>query len=107
MTSFNLSEITEKEIIPGYFVKLIHSDRMTIANFRIISGSEAPLHSHPHEQICNVLEGNFELTVDGKIHKMSPGSVVVIPPHIPHSGMAITDCKVMDIFSPPREDYKF
>jgi quercetin dioxygenase-like cupin family protein len=107
MTTYKLPEIEEKEIIPGYFVKLIHSERMTIANFRIIAGAPAPLHSHPHEQICNVLEGKFDLTVDGVTHHMEPGYVVIIPPDIPHSGIAITDCRVMDVFAPTREDYRF
>jgi len=107
MTVYKLSEITETEIIPGYFVKLIHSDRMTIANFRIVAGAPAPLHTHHQEQICNVLDGKFELTVDGTKHQMQAGSVVVIPSNVPHSGVAITDCRVMDVFSPTREDYRF
>jgi len=107
MTAIKLSEINEIEIIPGYFVKLIHSERMTIANFRIKAGAPAPLHTHIHEQICNVLDGEFELTVGGVKHTMSAGTSVVIPPDVPHSGVAITDCRVMDVFSPSREDYRF
>jgi len=106
-TKYKLKEIEEIEIIPGYFVKLVHSKRMTIANFRIKAGAPAPLHSHPHEQICNVLEGKFDLTVDGFTHHMEAGYSVIIPPNVPHSGIAIDDCRVMDIFSPTRQDYRF
>lgn len=35
-----------------------------------------------------------------------PGTLVVIPPNIPHSGKALTPCKLMDIFSPVRSEYK-
>ena len=35
-----------------------------------------------------------------------PGTVVVIPPDVPHAGKAITDCWIIDVFHPVREDYR-
>ena len=106
MHSINLKELKEFELFPGYFAKLIHSKNMTIANFRIIAGSEVPEHSHPHEQVCRVIEGDFELTVNGKKYKMNENTIVIIPSNAIHSAKAITDCKVIDTFFPVREDYR-
>jgi quercetin dioxygenase-like cupin family protein len=53
-----------------------------------------------------VLEGKFELTVDGIPQVLDPGMFAIIPSNIVHGGTAVTDCKLIDIFSPAREDYK-
>lgn len=37
---------------------------------------------------------------------LKPGEVLRIPPHLPHSAEALEDCIVVDLFSPPREDWK-
>jgi len=52
------------------------------------------------------MDGEFELTVDGETKRLGPGSVVVLPPHIVHSGEAITASSILDVFCPVREDYK-
>ncbi len=36
---------------------------------------------------------------------MGPQDIVVIPPGIPHEAEALEDTVVIDIFSPPREDF--
>jgi quercetin dioxygenase-like cupin family protein len=56
--------------------------------------------------VVNVIEGEFEFNFKGEIKKLSPGAVVVVPPNVPHCGKAITDCRLMDVFHPMREDYK-
>jgi quercetin dioxygenase-like cupin family protein len=100
-------QIAPKEIIKGYHGKFIHTETMTMAFWEVEAGATIPVHHHVHEQICQVLEGKFELTVDGERKVYEPGGVVVIPSHVPHGGVAITNCKLMDMFSPVREDYKF
>lgn len=101
----NLENIAAKELLPGYKVRFVHSDRMTLAFWDVKAGSILPEHSHEHEQVANVLEGEYELTIAGEKKRLKPGDIAVIPSNVVHSGIAITDCKLMDVFAPVREDY--
>jgi mannose-6-phosphate isomerase-like protein (cupin superfamily) len=65
-----------------------------------------PAHSHPHEQVVNVLDGEFELVVEGTPHVLRTGDVFAIPGNAPHSGQALTSCWILDVFCPIREDYR-
>ena len=106
MTFHTLDQIPSKEIVPGFRAKFIHSEGMTLAYWEVEAGAALPEHSHPQEQIANVLEGEFELTVAGESRVLVPGQVAVIPGDVPHSGRAITACRLLDAFQPAREDYR-
>ncbi len=106
MTAIDLNNIPEKEIVPGYRARFVHTGNMTFAYWNIDADATLPAHSHPHEQVVNIIKGEFELTVDGEPRVIVPGMVVPIPPNVPHSGKAITDCRIIDVFHPVREDYR-
>jgi len=96
----------QQDLIPGFDVRFVHSENMTFAFWDIKAGSLLPEHAHPHEQVANVLDGEFELTIDGQTQRVTPGTIAVIPGNTTHSGRAVTDCKVVDVFNPVREDYR-
>jgi quercetin dioxygenase-like cupin family protein len=52
-----------------------------------------------------VLEGSFELTIQGETQILTAGKAALIPSQAIHSGRALTRCKIIDIFCPIREDY--
>jgi len=94
------------EIIKGITAKGIHTNQLSIMHVMVKAGSLLPLHHHPHEQITNIIEGEFEMTIDGETKVCKAGDVIVIAGNKPHSGRAITDCRIIDVFNPPREDYQ-
>ena len=106
MAFIKLEDLEEKEIVPGYKARFIHSENVTIAHWNIKAGYSLPDHSHVHEMFVNVIEGEFELTVDGEAKILKPGEAAFIPSNVPHSGRSITDCRLIDVFYPVREDYK-
>lgn len=101
-----ISEIQVKEIIKGFKGRFIHTEHSTLAFWEVEKGAVLPLHSHFHEQITQVTEGQFELTVGDDTKIYEAGFVAVIPSNVAHSGVALTACKLVDIFYPVREDYK-
>lgn len=42
------------------------------------------IHTHNFYEFYFFLEGNLEITMDGNVHRIRPGSVLVIPPGVPH-----------------------
>jgi len=106
MENLNLDHIEAREILPGYKGKFIHSDNMTLVYWDIEANAPFKEHSHKQEQIVNLLDGEFILTVEGEELKLKAGSVVTIPSNVKHSGLAITKCKMLDAFYPVRDDYK-
>ena len=105
MAFIDLSERPTQEPVPGYHVRFVHSETMTMAYWTIEAGAPIPEHQHPHEQIATLIEGEFELTVGGETQRLGPGDVAVIPSNVPHAGRAVTPCRMIDAFQPVREDY--
>jgi len=100
------SDIAAKEVAPGFFSKLIHTDTNTINFIEVKAGSSTQLHKHLHQQCSFAIAGKFELTANGETQILEPGIFAIIPSNVEHGGTAVTDCKLIDIFSPVREDYR-
>ena len=104
--NFNLDTIPIKEIMPGYKGKLVHTETMSLVFWDVDQDAKVPEHNHKNEQVMHVIEGEFQLTLEGETKHYHPGDIVVIAPFQKHSGKALTPCKLLDVFSPPREEYK-
>ena len=65
MNTYDLESVKERELFPGFVGKFIHSDNMTFVYWDIAADSPLPAHSHPHEQVINMFEGQFEIRLTG------------------------------------------
>ena len=101
-----VESLTPVEVMPGFSGRFVHTERMTFAFWELPAGRELAEHSHPHEQVLIQRSGRFEITIDGETVVAEEGDCVVIPPGAPHSGRALTDCRILDVFAPVREDYR-
>lgn len=102
----SFGDVQPKEILKGFWAQAVHTPSNTINFIDVKAGSSFPEHHHMHHQCAFVLEGEFEMTIGGETQVLKPGLFVEIPPDVPHSGRAITDCRLLDIFFPVREDYR-
>jgi len=96
-----------REIMPGFHGRFEHSEKASMVYWEIDQGAVLPAHSHAHEQIATVYSGKFELTIDDETKVLEPGMTAIVPSNAIHSGKAITDCEITDVFVPVREDYIF
>src|SRR5437867_7512111 len=106
MPFVELNQSHPREIFPGFKAHFVHSANMTFAHWTIKAGATLPEHAHVHEQVVNMIEGVFELTITGETRKLGQGSVAIIPSNALHSGKALTDCRIIDAFYPIRDDYR-
>jgi quercetin dioxygenase-like cupin family protein len=106
MSFIQIDTLEEKEILPGFNGRFLHTDNLTLAYWDIKAGSVLPQHHHIHEMVVNLIAGEFEMTIGGKTQMLRAGMVATIPGHVPHSGKALTDCRIIDVFYPIREDYQ-
>ena len=105
MGFIDLDSLNAKEIMEGFQGKFVHGKTMTTSFWKVKAGSILPRHSHFHEQISVISSGKFEITIGEETKVLEPGMVGVIPPNVEHEGKAITDCMILDVFCPVREDY--
>jgi quercetin dioxygenase-like cupin family protein len=106
MPLVKLDQLPELEISKGILMRAVTAQTVTVGHVKIAKGSPLPEHSHYHEQVVNVIEGELEMIIKDETHRLIPGKVLVIPPNVLHSGRAITDCRVVDVFHPVREDFR-
>jgi quercetin dioxygenase-like cupin family protein len=81
-------------------------EHLTLAVVEVEPGAELPEHSHVNEQFGMVIEGSVVFRVGEESRIVRPGGIWRIPSNMPHT---ITGgdrgAVVVDIFSPPRDDW--
>lgn len=101
-----ISEIEQRKILEGFKARFVHTESFTIAFWEIDKNASLPEHTHIQEQTTQVTKGKLQMTIDGKTEVLEEGMIIAIPPNVPHSGIALSDCELIDTFCPVREDFK-
>lgn len=101
-----ITSLPVKALATGITGHYVHGEKSTFGLVILEEGSSVPPHQHPQEQITYILEGKLQMVIDGKDCLLEPGMCHVIPSNVVHSAVALTPCRLIDVFSPVREDYK-
>jgi quercetin dioxygenase-like cupin family protein len=100
-------EIAITEVTPGSLSHIVLGEKLMISFLTMKAGSTFELHSHTQEQIMIVVEGYCDELIENKMYRVKKGDVIYLPPKVMHGAFVRdTDCMAIDIFSPPREDYR-
>jgi quercetin dioxygenase-like cupin family protein len=98
---------TPVEMLPGLTRRVLAcSDEMMVVQFTFEKDVAVPEHTHPHDQVGYVVSGRMRMTIGDLTRDCSPGDSYHAPPDVAHSGLALEPSVVVDVFSPPREDYR-
>jgi quercetin dioxygenase-like cupin family protein len=102
-----LAEAERHELAPGVSMQPLFGDGAMLNLLEFDPGSSVPAHSHPHEQLGFVVDGELVLAIDGVEHRLAAGDAYQIPGGVEHAAWTGGDgCRVLDVFQPVREDYR-
>jgi quercetin dioxygenase-like cupin family protein len=105
MHTYKWDTVAVEKLADNIRRRMIVGTKEMLVRWEFNKGAVAARHSHPHEQIVVMVEGRLKLIVGDAETIMGRDDIVVIPPNVPHEAEALEDTVVIDIFSPPREDF--
>ncbi len=96
---------TKKSFLGTEFDVLAVGEQCMLTRMQFLKGRDVPPHSHPNEQIGFVLSGRFRFVFGRFDEVLGPGDSYCIPAGVEHHIEMIEDGEVVEVFSPPRQDY--
>ena len=90
---------------PGVTRKVMGYNDVMMCEITFEKGARGNVHSHPHTQVTYVAEGKFEFTVAGETQVVSKGDCILMPPDAVHGTVCLEAGKLVDVFSPKREEF--
>jgi len=78
---------------------------LMLVEFTFVKGGVGALHSHPHVQSSYIASGVFDVTIDGITQRLAAGGGYIVPSGVVHGVIAIEAGKLIDSFTPRREDF--
>jgi quercetin dioxygenase-like cupin family protein len=103
LTFIDTSRLTVREPREGWMGRFFHSRNMTFAYYTVEAGAWIHEHSHPNDEVWNVIDGQLEITVAGETQVAGPGCAVVVPPDTTHSLKALTAVRAIVVDQPRRD----
>ena len=100
-------EFSRHDVFQGVTVRTCSAEKMMLSVAELASGAVVEEHAHPHEQVGIILEGKVLFTIGGEEKKLGPGDLFRLPGNVRHKVVVLEGpAKALDIFCPPREDYR-
>lgn len=102
----NRDQCSHHDIFPGVQIHTLAGNQLMLSLVEFQAGAVVERHTHPHEQMGLLLEGELEFFVADEHHVARPGDMWRIPGGVPHKVIAgPRPAKALDVFHPLREDY--
>src|SRR5262245_44969348 len=103
----NREQCSHHTIFPGVDIFTTAGEKMMLSFVEFQPHAVVELHSHPHEQMGLLLEGELTFTIGEEVQVVRPGQMWRIPGGVAHKAVAGDKLvKALDVFYPIREDYR-
>jgi quercetin dioxygenase-like cupin family protein len=100
-------QYAQHTIFPGVIVRTCAAEKMMLSVAELQPHAVVEEHSHPHEQVGMVLEGEAVFIIGGEEKNLRPGDMFRIPGNVRHKVIAGDRLfKALDVFYPIREEYR-
>ena len=101
------ADCSRHAIFPGVDIHTTAGETMMLSLVEFAPHAVVEPHSHPHEQMGMLLEGELTFMIGGQSRTLQPGEMWRIPGGVIHSAVAGDQpVKALDVFHPIREDYR-
>jgi quercetin dioxygenase-like cupin family protein len=74
---------------------LVDKKTGTVTLFAFAQGQGLSEHTAPFDALVQVLDGAVEITISGKVFRLMPGEIIVMPANEPHALKAVSQFKMM------------
>lgn len=85
---------------------LTFGEKMMITTMFYDKNAHVPEHSHKEEQAGFVVSGKINININGEKNILDAGDSYIVLDNYMHSITALEKSCIIDVFSPPRDDYK-
>jgi len=100
-----LKNLPQERVTDRISRRILTGEKEMIVWWSMKAGAHAAAHAHPHEQIFWMLSGRMDFRLGDERRTCRTGDVGVIPGGVEHEAWFPEDTEVIDVFSPPREDF--
>jgi quercetin dioxygenase-like cupin family protein len=94
------------DLAPGIRRRTVtHGQTMYQMIAELKAGTKMAEHQHPQEQIIHILSGRMRVFANGGTHELRAGESYYLASNVPHGVETPEETRVLDTFSPPRDEY--
>ena len=103
-----LSLAEETRFAPNGIVSrtLLRTANSRVVLFGFAEGQELTEHTSTQHAVIQILSGECEFSLAGKLHILKAGDLLYMPPNLPHAVKAATQFSMLLTFSKPEETAK-
>ncbi len=104
---FRDADIGTDTIVAGKVTRKVraHDGSLMLVEVLFEAGAEGAAHEHPHEQASYCLAGEFDFSIGSETRRIRSGDTLYIPGGVRHGTRCVSAGRLLDCFTPQREDF--